>query len=273
RNATADVVLSDRREIELIHRNGLRLLKLVNTLLDFSRIEAGRVQAAYEAIDLSAYTMELASTFRSAMERAGLRYVVDTASLPAPAYVDRDMWEKIVLNLISNAFKYTLEGEVTVMLRAATDVSAAARKRVPASAWHWFRSLPNCMAAASPRRAHSAAARASPCRSRSARRICPPSASAPPARRRPPASGRTLSSARRCAGCRAAMPASSRSTKSCSARAQPQARSIPSSCSPTTMLTCATMCAGFSHPATTSRRWPMARQHWRLHGSGDPIWC
>ncbi|HJT07100.1 MAG TPA: ATP-binding protein [Stellaceae bacterium] len=125
RNATADVVLSDRREIELIHRNGLRLLKLVNTLLDFSRIEAGRVQAAYEAVDLSAYTMELASTFRSAMERAGLRYVVDTASLPAPAYVDRDMWEKIVLNLISNAFKYTLEGEVTVMLRAATDGSAA----------------------------------------------------------------------------------------------------------------------------------------------------
>ena len=124
RNATADVVLSDRREIEVIHRNGLRLLKLVNTLLDFSRIEAGRVQAVYEAVDLGDYTMELASTFRSAMERAGLRYIVDTPPLPAPAYVDRDMWEKIVLNLVSNAFKYTLEGEVSVMLRAGADGSA-----------------------------------------------------------------------------------------------------------------------------------------------------
>jgi signal transduction histidine kinase/DNA-binding response OmpR family regulator len=125
RNATADVVLSDRREIELIHRNGLRLLKLVNTLLDFSRIEAGRVQAVYEVVDLGAYTTELASTFRSAMERAGLRYVVDSPPLPIPAYVDRDMWEKIVLNLVSNAFKYTLEGEVTVTLRAAANGSAA----------------------------------------------------------------------------------------------------------------------------------------------------
>jgi signal transduction histidine kinase/DNA-binding response OmpR family regulator len=125
RNATADVVLSDRREIELIHRNGLRLLKLVNTLLDFSRIEAGRVHAVYEPVDLGDYTTELASTFRSAMERAGLRYVVDCPPLPAPAYVDRDMWEKIVLNLVSNAFKYTLEGEVAVTLRAAADGSAA----------------------------------------------------------------------------------------------------------------------------------------------------
>ena len=125
RNATADVVLSDRREIELVHRNGLRLLKLVNTLLDFSRIEAGRVQAVYEPVDLGAYTTELASTFRSAMERAGLHYVVDCPSLPMPAYIDRDMWEKIVLNLVSNAFKYTLEGDVAVILRATADGGAA----------------------------------------------------------------------------------------------------------------------------------------------------
>ena len=50
-----------RGELELVHRNGLRLLKLVNTLLDFSRIEAGRAQAVYEPTDLSAHTAELAS--------------------------------------------------------------------------------------------------------------------------------------------------------------------------------------------------------------------
>jgi signal transduction histidine kinase len=111
----------ERDELELIHRNGLRLLKLVNTLLDFSRIEAGRVQAIYEPVDLAALTAELASAFRSAMERAQLAYEVDCAPLPEPVYVDRDMWEKIVLNLLSNAFKYTLRGKVAVRLRCSDD--------------------------------------------------------------------------------------------------------------------------------------------------------
>src|SRR5262249_12579074 len=99
------------------HRNSLRLLKLVNTLLDFSRIEAGRIEAVYEPVDLSRLTAELASNFRSAIERAGLSFVVDCEPLPAPVYVDREMWEKIVLNLLSNAFKFTLTGEITVELR------------------------------------------------------------------------------------------------------------------------------------------------------------
>ncbi len=107
-----------REELELVHRNGLRLLKLVNTLLDFSRIEAGRVQAAYAPVDLAALTTDLASAFHSAMERAGLAYVIDCPALADPVYVDRDMWEKIVLNLISNAFKFTFAGRVTVRLRA-----------------------------------------------------------------------------------------------------------------------------------------------------------
>jgi PAS domain S-box-containing protein len=103
--------------LDVAHRNSLRLLKLVNTLLDFSRIEAGRIDANYEPTDLAASTAELASVFRSAIEKADLRLVVDCAPLPHPVYVDRDMWEKIVLNLLSNAFKYTFEGAITVGLR------------------------------------------------------------------------------------------------------------------------------------------------------------
>ena len=107
-----------RERIDVVHRNALRLLKLVNTLLDFSRIEAGRVQAVYEPTDLASLTTDLASVFRSAVEGAGMRLVVDCPPLPEPVYVDRDMWEKIVLNLLSNAFKYTLEGQITVSLHA-----------------------------------------------------------------------------------------------------------------------------------------------------------
>ncbi len=105
-----------RGQLEVAHRNSLRLLKLVNTLLDFSRIEAGRVEAAYEPLDIAAYTSELASVFRSAIERAGLRLILRLDPLGEPVYVDRDMWEKIVLNLISNALKFTFDGEIEVSL-------------------------------------------------------------------------------------------------------------------------------------------------------------
>jgi len=111
------------------HRNALRLLKLVNTMLDFSRIEAGRVQACYQPADVAALTAELASNFRSACEKAGLRLTVDCPPLQGaePAYLNRDMWEKIVLNLLSNAFKFTLAGEIEVRL---TMVDATARLTV-----------------------------------------------------------------------------------------------------------------------------------------------
>jgi PAS domain S-box-containing protein len=104
-------------QIELLYRNSLRLLKLVNTLLDFSRIEAGRIEASYEPTDLATYTVELTSVFRSTVEKAGLSLNVDCPPLPQPAYVDRQMWEKIVFNLLSNALKFTFNGEIDVSLR------------------------------------------------------------------------------------------------------------------------------------------------------------
>jgi PAS domain S-box-containing protein len=113
-----DLPPAAKGQLEVVNRNGLRLLRLVNTLLDFSRIEAGRVRAAFEPTDLAAFTAELASVFRAATEKAGLSLTVDCPGLPEPVYVDRDMWEKIVLNLVSNAFKFTFEGGIEVKLRA-----------------------------------------------------------------------------------------------------------------------------------------------------------
>jgi signal transduction histidine kinase/DNA-binding response OmpR family regulator len=124
--ARAEQLLPDELErVRTVHRNGLRLLKLVNSLLDFSRIEAGRARASYEAVDLAALTAELASSFRSVIERAGLRFRVDCASLPQAVHVDRDMWEKVVLNLLSNAFKFTFEGEIAVEVRVAAGTASA----------------------------------------------------------------------------------------------------------------------------------------------------
>lgn len=114
-----DVPPDDRAMLAVAHRNGLRLLRLVNTLLDFARIEAGRAQASYEPTDLCTLTEDLASNFRSACERAGLRLVVQCGPIADPVHVDREMWEKVVLNLLSNAFKFTFAGEIAVRIRDA----------------------------------------------------------------------------------------------------------------------------------------------------------
>lgn len=116
---SANLPEDEVERIKLIQRNSSRLLKLVNTLLDFSRIEAGRTQAIFEPTDLGAFTAELASNFRSATERAGLELKIDCAVRAEPVHVDREMWEKIVLNLLSNAFKFTFDGEIRVHLTQA----------------------------------------------------------------------------------------------------------------------------------------------------------
>ena len=104
--------------LETVYRNELRLLKLVNALLDFSRIEAGRMRGAFALTDLTRLTTDLAMAFRPAVERTGLEFVV-TCEPTEPVYVDREMWEKIVLNLLSNALKFTLRGRITLTLENA----------------------------------------------------------------------------------------------------------------------------------------------------------
>ena len=115
KQANGSVTVS-REDLDLLHRNTRRLLRLVNSLLDFSRIEAGRMEASYEPTDLSQLTTELASSFESAADKAGLRLTIVCPPIAEPVYVAQAMWEKIVLNLVSNALKFTFEGEVAVAL-------------------------------------------------------------------------------------------------------------------------------------------------------------
>lgn len=110
-----------RGQIELAHRNGMRLLRLVNNLLDFSRIEAGRVTANFAPADFAAVNAEIASSFRSTMERAGLTLSISTQPLAGEVFLDGEMWEKVLLNLLSNAFKFTFDGGVAVETSASPD--------------------------------------------------------------------------------------------------------------------------------------------------------
>ena len=113
-----------RERLDAALRNSRRLLRLVNTLLDFSRIEAGRAQASFHPEDLARLTAEIASGFRAAVEKAGLTLAIEAPALAAPVHVDRDLWEKVVLNLLSNAFRHTFEGGIRVTVAEAGDGAA-----------------------------------------------------------------------------------------------------------------------------------------------------
>jgi PAS domain S-box-containing protein len=112
---------AEKQRITVTHRNALRLLKLVNALLDFSRIESGRHLANFVQTDIAAYTKNLAANFRSVIEKADLRFDVRADEGVPFVYLDKQMWEKIVFNLLSNAFKYTLAGTITLSLKAEND--------------------------------------------------------------------------------------------------------------------------------------------------------
>lgn len=137
-------------KVETTHRNAMRLLRLVNTLLDFSLIESGRMKARFVPLDIAGYTRNLAANFRSMIERAGMKLIIETGKLSQPVYADRQMWEKIVFNLLSNAFKYTLRGSITVtiteegrnvVLRVADTGSGIPEKELPRIFTRFYRIL------------------------------------------------------------------------------------------------------------------------------------
>jgi signal transduction histidine kinase/DNA-binding response OmpR family regulator len=106
--------------LDVVQRNGRRLQKLVNTLLDVARLDHGGVDGTFEAIDLSRDTRDVASMFQAAVEKAGLDFIVEVEEGVA-AHVDPDNWEKIVVNLISNSLKHTFDGKIEVRLSSTPD--------------------------------------------------------------------------------------------------------------------------------------------------------
>ena len=117
-DALAEAEDDEQRErLNVVFRNALRLQKLVNNLLEFSRIEAGSAEPMREPTDVAAFTADLASMFRVRHRPRRDRARGRAARRARDARVDREMWERIVLNLVSNAFKFTFEGEIRVTLR------------------------------------------------------------------------------------------------------------------------------------------------------------
>ena len=121
RTPSAELAMPVRASIERVYQNALRLSRLVNTLIEFTSIEAGRVIPVPRATHVAQFTRGIASSFQSLCERAGLTLVIDCRPADDWVSIDRDMWEKIVLHLLSNAFKFTFEGGINVQLHGTDD--------------------------------------------------------------------------------------------------------------------------------------------------------
>ncbi len=118
RDRTSDE--ESRESIDMATRNALRLQRLVDSLLAFSRIEAGRLEPRFTTVDLASVTGDLVTAFESAAASAGLTLRFE-ARTTARVPVDCEMWERIVFNLLTNALKYTMAGEIVV--RAESDAT------------------------------------------------------------------------------------------------------------------------------------------------------
>ncbi len=114
-----EAIEENKARLDVALRNARRMQKLVNTLLDFSRIEAGRMEGRFSRVNICKFTEDLVSTFRSAVEKAGMQLVFNCGRIKEDVYVDVDMWEKIILNLVSNAFKYSKKGSIIVSVAQA----------------------------------------------------------------------------------------------------------------------------------------------------------
>ena len=115
------VTEDNRQRMEVAFRNALRMQKLVNTLLEFSKIEAGKLEGHFTRVDICALTTDFTSIFRSAIEKSGMELKMVCEKISDEVYVDVDMWEKIILNLVSNAFKYSKKGTITVTVKQTGD--------------------------------------------------------------------------------------------------------------------------------------------------------
>jgi len=129
-----DFADSVKDKFKMILRNSNRLLGLINQILDLSRLDSGEIKIHAAEFDIAAYLKGLVLSFSSLAERKKISLKLDIQSKNIIGFIDRDKFEKIITNLLSNAFKFTPEGGmVEVKVKAAIPAKAGIQNnnRIP----------------------------------------------------------------------------------------------------------------------------------------------
>lgn len=102
---------SVREHLTVVHKNTERMLRLVNQILDFRKIQNKKMKVMVEQTELIAFLMKITENFRLIAEEKQIDFTFKADQEEVYIWIDRDKVEKIVFNLLSNAFKYTLPGK------------------------------------------------------------------------------------------------------------------------------------------------------------------
>ncbi|MBI3195856.1 MAG: hypothetical protein HYZ34_15515, partial [Ignavibacteriae bacterium] len=110
-----------KRDLRLMRRNAQRLLRLINQLLDISKLEAGGMKLQASKGNIVAFIRGVTMSFHSLAERKEMFFDVQADAEEVEIYFDKEKMEKIVINLLSNAFKFTPDhGEITVVITSVS---------------------------------------------------------------------------------------------------------------------------------------------------------
>ena len=110
------------KALRSMYRNANRIVGLINQLLDIRKIDKGQMHIACSETDLVSFIGELVQTFDYQSEKRNIRFTFEHGQKELPVWIDRNNFDKVLLNLLSNAFKYTPDGgEITVRLTTGSD--------------------------------------------------------------------------------------------------------------------------------------------------------
>ncbi len=98
-----------------------RLARMINDLLDMSKLEAGKIALKRDRVDLAARVKEVLETFESRANAKGIALVADVPAQGASVYADADKLTQVLTNLVSNALKFTEQGQITLSIREYPD--------------------------------------------------------------------------------------------------------------------------------------------------------
>lgn len=118
----SDLSKDVREQLQVVERNTHRMLRLVNQILDFRKIQNHKMKLCIEQIDIVAFVHKIMENFESIAESNKIDFIFETEQPKLKLWVDADKVEKIVFNLLSNAFKYTQPGKtITVFIHENED--------------------------------------------------------------------------------------------------------------------------------------------------------
>ena len=100
-----------REQLSVVERNAKRMLRLVNQILDFRKIQNKKMKMQVQLLEIVSFTRKVMEYFEAVAKERNISYNIETDKNAVYLWVDADKYEKIIYNLLSNAFKYTPDGK------------------------------------------------------------------------------------------------------------------------------------------------------------------